>query len=666
VNKTNRWQTIIAACCLQVAVLHAQNIEPPKISVVDKNNVNMVNGQIALTQFTVAIGGALGLSQSISIQGNQFLGFRANYYGDGRNMILSDDPYYVPREIYRIYDFEDTVDFAYTVNGVIQPGGRDNYGYGLTSGYTYTSLGDTRHILEWDQEFLYWTKPNGTISRFDRGYNPDATTGATLRDVTYPNGFIITAGGMQATTNTGFQIKAMFEDDQRDFRTTGDAALGVPAKADITTLRNVDPFFTSTASGWSNSRPRYVKAINNSVEFCGGNGRDCVLTKKWPTAIFNYPPGMPRTLSIGNTTMSITDMTGKTTWYDFKAYDLAYVESEQNGVIATGKHLREEMSPRLVGVRSNGSDRKMQYDYVNVYVAQDSVSTTWDLRLRDSGQVTMAKLLDTVQTGYAFNQPFYTDARNHAYGAGGVERVHVKGHSIQGNPGAIYEVVSDAGILLRENTVTRNFPVEFRPLHGPSQNYEYGTRSNLTKIYFRKGQADETIIQAQFPQTCTPATRKICNQAEWIKDAMGNVTSYTYHAPSGGVQTVTSPPNKNNISAQVRYEYAQKAARYYRGGPGKVDGSLIWMKVSERSCANSNYTDSTPADGNPLNGACQANDETVTRYEYNHDNLFLTGMTVTALNEQGQLQTLRSCFKYDIYGNQIGKTPPKAGLASCP
>jgi hypothetical protein len=332
-------------------------------------------------------------------------------------------------------------------------------------------------------------------------------------------------------------------------------------------------------------------------------------------------------------------------------------------VIAQGKTLNREMSPRIVRIHSDGNDRDFTYDFENVYVTQGGDNTTWDIRLQTSGKIVWAKLLGVAQTGYSIAQPYYNDAVSQAYGIGGIQRVQIKGSAIQGNPGAIYFVESDEGTLWRENTVTRNFPIQFVPDIGPKQDFEY-TRSNLTKIIYRKNLPDMTYVQASFPTSCTPATRKTCNQATWIRDARGNVTDYTYHEPSGGVSTVTLPAARpGRPRAQTRYEYEQKSAHYFNGGAGKITGTPIWMKVSERYCINSAYTDNTP-DGNPLNGSCADGDEVITRYEYNHDNLLMTGMTVTSPPPNST--TLRTCFRYDIYGNQIGKTEPNANLSSCP
>jgi YD repeat-containing protein len=69
---------------------------------------------------------------------------------------------------------------------------------------------------------------------------------------------------------------------------------------------------------------------------------------------------------------------------------------------------------------------------------------------------------------------------------------------------------------------------------------------------------------------------------------------------------------------------------------------------------------------NTTNGVCTGvNDEVVTRYEYNSDNLFLTGVTVTAVDGNNTVITKRTCYQYDQYGNKIGETEPKANLTQC-
>ena len=114
-NKTSKPARLSVLCAAaSVAFMaSAAQIEPPKVPVVDKNGVNVANGQVTHSQFTVAIGGAMGLSHSVSVHANEFRGFEGKFKGAGANVELSYDLYYSPRKIFRVYDFDETVDFAY-------------------------------------------------------------------------------------------------------------------------------------------------------------------------------------------------------------------------------------------------------------------------------------------------------------------------------------------------------------------------------------------------------------------------------------------------------------------------------------------------------------------------------------------------------------------------
>ena len=168
----------------------AVDIEPAKKQLVDTHRVNMTNGQVTHSLSTLSIGGAMGLSHSVSIDANEFAyqnykGFRDQYAGRANNVLLTTSIDFFPWEVLRVFDFEDTVDFAYFVGSTMQK----NF-CSLTSGYNYKSMGDERHTLDYDTNFLYWTKPNGTVVTFARTISPQfAASSAQLLDITYPNGF---------------------------------------------------------------------------------------------------------------------------------------------------------------------------------------------------------------------------------------------------------------------------------------------------------------------------------------------------------------------------------------------------------------------------------------------------------------------------------------------
>lgn len=108
----------------------------------------------------------------------------------------------------------------------------------------------------------------------------------------------------------------------------------------------------------------------------------------------------------------------------------------------------------------------------------------------------------------------------------------------------------------------------------------------------------------------------------------------------------------------MRYTYAQRYA-WYKNSSGTVvqAATPIWVLTMEKTCR----VGATLADGS---GCVIANDEVIKTYEYGPtsgaNNLFLRGVAVTADGT-----TLRTCFGYDMYGNRISETSPKAGLPSC-
>jgi hypothetical protein len=648
---TLRHKTVacIVSALVANAVFGASSIEPPKISVVDRRQVNMVNGQVVHTLPTVAIGGAMGLLHSVSIDANEFKyqgyqGFRDKFYGQARNAELSTDPYFSPRNVLRVYDFAETVDFLYCAGAGACVYGQalQQYGAALATGYWYQSMGDERHTLVVDpgnSSILIWTKPDGTQVRFWRGGQNAATEGL-LTDITYPNGFRIDVvyGGMSVNTNTGFQLKALYPADNRPLD-----------KADNPNLVNAPP---ANSASWALQNPKYIKAINNAYEYCAPTATDCTLTNTWPTATFNWPAGMPRTMFIGTSDVTVTDSAGRTTTYRYQAYDLAYA-SEQGGPIVQGQTLGHEMSPRLILASTASSPARYAYDYKNIWatLGGDGAFGTWDVRLQSAGVVISATRGAHPASGYNMLGRYYDDLYN--TNGDGVWAVQVHAHTPDA-AGAIYYVDGEEGRMWYENSA-RNFPTQLDPsvTSAPRQNFTY-ERGNLKRItYQQQVPSETTYIEAGYPADCVSTPRKTCNKPLWIRDARGNYTYLTYHTASGQLESVRSPADNDGVYPETHYEYQAKQAYYYAGGGSKIYGSPIWMKTAERSCINSNYTGRTPA------ATCIGGDEVVTRFEYN-DNLLVKGVTVTADGA-----THRTCYQYDRYGNQIGKVEPNANLSSC-
>jgi hypothetical protein len=533
----------------------------------------------------------------------------------------------------RVSDGNSSVDFKVLVNGVMQ---RDFLN--LQPPYTYEPIGDQRNTLEVNGTYLDWTQADGTIVRFMR-FGTTADYGAGMTQIVQPNGLTTTIGSDGIRNNAGYQLKPILVPDNRPFDKVDNPNLD----------SNVPPAGSSAAQGWTGSNPTYVKAINNAFEYCAPAPTACNPTQSWPTATFEWPPGTPRTLFIGDSVVKVIDASGAATELRYRAQDLAY---DQNGNVVAPYTPGIYLSPRIVGIKPPGNQQEtLNYEYVNVFSFTSSPSGSYMSRVQTAGSIKRATNIS--------EEAFYTmltptmggvDYRNNASGAGGISAVHLQPRIYMGNPDMIWFAQTREGKITFETTQARNLPALFEKISGPTERYSYDARGNLTKVEVLINGTYVMQRQAQYPASCTPTTRKWCNQAEWISDAKGNQTSYTYHAPSGQIATETAPPDADGKRAQTRYEYTQLSANYFNGGGAKMTGPPIWMKTAEKFCIDSSYS-----------GGCQAADEVIKRFEYQHDNLQLTGVTVTAPDGR----VLRACYEYDRFGNQIGATSPNAGRASC-
>lgn len=602
------------------------DLAPPKIQLVDEYGVNVHNGQVQSSLETVAIGGAMGLSHSISNYTNNFSiagyrGYQDKFYAKGRVTEL-DTRIGLYKNVLTVHDISDSAEFMLIVGGAWVP-----FGTGFVSNSTYRALRDVRHTLERRADGVYWTKPDGTVVKFEAGAIGYPGNVGLMKQIKYPNGFTIDVDYLnkRVTTNTGFALKYIHQYDSAD-------ATMEPTKYSI---RYDNPLPEEQPQIWANNNPKYVQAINTSVENC--LAVNC--TQNWPKAEFDWPAGMPRAIYLGDSTFKVTNAMGDVTEYYFRSFDLAF-----DGTTIQPPYLEyERYSPRLIGIKPAGStERVFQYNYKNVFDTTTIENSPWVTLSSEAGQVLQAKRHNESST-YTFGEVHnYGNIRN--MGGGHIKEVFPK---IDQFPGSINQVITRDGILNYEVSY-RNFPESFIwPASDMTESFLYDARGNMTS--HTKG---AVTVTASYPESCENSI-KFCNSPTSTRDGKGNQTDYFYDNPGSGLlKRVTHPANKNGIRAETRYDYTEKYAKYLDANGNKVEYTIpIWLKTEERYCINSNAS----------GGVCEGNDEVVTRYEYEHDNLFLTGMTVT----EPQGKTLRTCYQYDVYGNRIGVTQPNANLTSC-
>jgi hypothetical protein len=640
-------------CWLNVAgAIQSAQIAPPDVKLVDEFGVNIATGQVNVSQETVSIGGERGLSHSISMETNHFAqnrmyGYHDKYAGAARYTRIWEDHnlgsrlsyaggQYAIFSVIRVHGPVGSQDFVMrdSSDGTLQPDPLTVDGLDV-SDLVFEAMGDTRHTLERsaDGQYLVWTTPNGTESYYVTG----ALTGS-LRKIIYPNGFTLkieSLGGVM--TNTGFQLKY--------------------------------DYFPHNSS-WAGRNPGRVIAVNNAVEYCPPDelyaSQNCDFEHDWPMARFEWPAGMPETFfspEDESSKFTVTDGNGDTTKYYYKPYDLAL----DGDTVPAGSHWEEgeKWSPRLVAIESANSNVKdRKYTYENDWGT--GMAQMWLLE-SEAGKVKRAIGPRGERGGYSFFENLANPGGKDYLNTGGINSVE----TIGSRPGAIRKArfFTQGTFTYEENF--RNFVKEYSPetnvgtsgpeLPGPRKTYHYDDRGNLEKIVMTDifdSSKPATTIKAGYPDTCD--NPKTCNKPEWVEDAKGNRTNYTYETNAQGFvirKTVTGPPDAGGVRPQTRYRYAPYYAYYKKDGDSveKAD-SPLWLLEREAYCRTSAASGEGCAAG--------PEDEVVTEYDYgpqdgSANNLHLRGVSVTAAGDDGELETRTTCYEYDIYGHRIGETEAK-------
>jgi YD repeat-containing protein len=188
---------------------------------------------------------------------------------------------------------------------------------------------------------------------------------------------------------------------------------------------------------------------------------------------------------------------------------------------------------------------------------------------------------------------------------------------------------------------------------GNSTVYGYDARSNVTTVRQTakpgSGLADK-VTTASYDTTCL--NWKTCDQPNYVIDAVGGRTDYTYSPDHGGVLTETGPADSNGVRPQTRYQYQQLYAKIVDNSGNLVNAATpIWKLTQVSTCK-------TATAANPASCVGTA-DETVTTYAYNSNNLLLTSQTVAAGDNSISATTN---YAYDEYGNRTMIDGPRTDV----
>jgi hypothetical protein len=350
--------------------------------------------------------------------------------------------------------------------------------------------------------------------------------------------------------------------------------------------------------------PTRVVLLNMAVDYCDPAAASCTFSQSWPTV----------TISGGGATpFSASDSLGRATTFSASTF--------------------QSPGGRVFSYTFGGD----QYNYCPWIHTVTDAGNTWTYNYSVSGEVQQSPGI------CPDNGTITTTA------------VDPLGHSrtiVRNN----YQLVSYTDELSRQTQYqwTYTFPAKITYPEGNYLSYTYDANGNRTQVreVAKPGSGITDIVaSASYDPTCT--NPKTCHQPNYTIDGRGSRVDFTYDPAHGGVLTQTLPADRNGVRPQKRYTYAQLYA-YVKNPAGALvpAANPVWVRTQVAECRTT--------------ASCTGgSDEVVTTYEY-----AATG-TANRLLFRGKVETsqgvsLRTCYGYDVVGNQISVTTPRAGLSACP
>jgi YD repeat-containing protein len=464
--------------------------------------------------------------------------------------------------------------------------------------------------------FVYTLK-DGTTATFATlidDYSPDGSTQITdwlCNSLVYPDGTTLTFN-YETASNGANRLQSVTTNTGWQIK--------------ISYLSN-DP---STGVQWGSVITR-VTAINNAIEYCNPVADSCSLTHSWPYATYSNTSGPNN----GSYTY-ITDAAG--------AQTRIYHGNIPNGTFSI-KTSDSATDNRIYSYTYGWDYGQNGNAYHVTQASRDGVITNYSYGNNSTSTIVTASVPN-------YETRSYTSAVG-AYAAASGPVLTNYTNPLGRADSFTYDNFG------RELTVTRP--------EGNSTQLQYdnaapnSTRGNLTQktAVPKPGSGLPNLTESwQFP-ACSWNTQKTCNQPSSYTDPKGNLTTYTYDPASGHIATETLSADSSGFQPVKRYFYTALYAWILNSQSQYVqEPTSIYMLTQERTCMRTAT----------VNNACSggSTDEVVTNYYYGPQNTGPNNLLVRGVSVAAGGQTRMTCYGYDIYGNKISETSPRAGLSSCP
>jgi hypothetical protein len=232
--------------------------------------------------------------------------------------------------------------------------------------------------------------------------------------------------------------------------------------------------------------------------------------------------------------------------------------------------------------------------------------------------------------------------------------------STLGSPSTIYKPLSRTTSYTYDNG---RLSSEIGPL-GERIVYDLDDRGNVkTKTTYPKtGSSELPLVEQAVFVTCDSANFRYCNKPIYTIDSRANRIDYSYDSNSGQIAVALMPADANNIRSVSRFIYSP-----FYPAPGVVAPSGTTLSPSYLLTTRDACLASTVSGGViDFSYVCASGVRNRTTYLYTGSTASVpTNHELEGMVDDTDGVAVRTCYKYDVVGNRIAYTAPRAALTSC-
>jgi hypothetical protein len=193
---------------------------------------------------------------------------------------------------------------------------------------------------------------------------------------------------------------------------------------------------------------------------------------------------------------------------------------------------------------------------------------------------------------------------------------------------------------------------------GMTEIYVYDNRQNVLNAVIKSADNSQQLTaSATYSASCLSLIT--CNKPESVTDRQGNTTNFIYDGVHGGVLSEMGPPPTLGAARPLKLNTWVQQFSWTKNATGALVQSTtpVWLIATETRCQTSGGSSVPSCD--PLAVSV------ISTNEYGAaggaEALLIKGVAISSAGT-----TLRTCYKYDIYGQRVSETKANANLGQCP